>query len=477
MSAFEPPFPAARTPALIRPASTPTPTTLTLCLAYFAYCSPKPHRRGRLLRADDARRLAARIGSPPGPLPLDPHLALHLVWLVAADFLRLDAAGGLRPSPGVAWRLAAAPDDPYAPFLDEAYRDSWAAAATRLRLDGVAPAVWLRMARRARERRPSELPAVPPALAQWDGADGDEWRLRIRPGGSPALLFDLLALGSFEPPDLLVVSPLTLAAPHARDFGSERVRRLLETATDGELTDERRALLRDWLGRAGAYRLRGSLLLAARPHQLADLYAARRLRPYLIEQIGPRCALFDRAGLPALRRRLAALGYPLDAGPPAGETAQPPAAAAPADIADLWLGLRLLAGLQRYVRLPGPPPHHSLNRLAAALPPDEIAILEARADRLLADLHAVVQGRDAFFPARGAPPAARVEWLRAAVADEQTVTLDYWPPGAAEPRRHVVEPLRLEARDRLTYLIAYSYRAEATLTFRLDRVRAVESGE
>jgi len=477
MVTLQPASQAYRPSNLFQPSPSSVATTLTLCLAYFAYCNPIPHRRGRILRAEDARRLAARVGACPipGPLPLDPHLAFHLVWLVAADFLRLDPAGWLRPSPLVAWRLAAAPDDPFAPFLDQSHHDQWDAAVACLGLDGVVTSAWLGMARRAQERRPPESPAAPFALARWDGAAGGDWRLRIRPDGSPALLYELLALGRFEPPDLLYVSPLTLAAPHARDLGYERVRWLLESATGGGLDPQKQARLRDWLRRAGAYRLRGSILLTAHPHQLAELYAARRLRPYLVEQIGPRCALFDRAGLPALRRRLAALGYPLDAGPLVKETAHLPAGTVPPDVADLWLGLRVLAGLQRYVRLPGPSPAAGLDRLATALSPDETAGLDARADQLLAELHAVVQGRDAFFPARQAPPADLVDRLRAAVAEEQTVTLDYWPTGAADPRPHVVEPLRLEERDQLIYLTAYSYRAEATLTFRLDRVRAVES--
>ena len=65
--------------------------------------------------------------------------------------------------------------------------------------------------------------------------------------------------------------------------------------------------------------------------------------------------------------------------------------------------------------------------------------------------------------------------LRAAIADEQPLTLDYTPPNCAEPRRHTVEPLRLEQRHQLTYLVAYSYRAEATLTLRLDRLHLLSS--
>lgn len=479
MDAILSPSRALRATNFIHPPAPPTPATLTLCLAYFAYCNPLPHRRGRLLRIDDARRLAARLGSQsvvPASPHLDPPVAFHLLWLLTADFLRFDPCGSLRPSPEVAFRLAAPLSDPFAPFLDEAWRDEWAAAATRLGLvDGEATA-FLRIARRARQRPVDESPLLPPP-ARWDAADDREWRFRLLPGGHPGLLFDLLALGRFEPPDLLRVSPLTLAAPHARDLGYDRLCWLIETASAAALDDPRRATLRDWLGRGRVCRLRGPLLRVARPGLLGDLYATRRLRPYLLEQISPRCALFDRAGLPALRRRLAALGYPLHAEPPIEETtAALPDRVAPPDRAAQWLGLRVLAGLQRYLPLPGPSPAAALDTLAAALPFDDMAVLDAHADRLLADLHAVIQGRDAFFPARRPPPAELVARLRAAIADEQTVTVDYCPPDAAEAKRHTVEPLRLEAHDSLIYLIAYSYRAESTLTFRLDRVRAVVSG-
>ncbi|MBP6015802.1 MAG: hypothetical protein KA586_03720 [Candidatus Promineofilum sp.] len=187
MVALQPASPVFPPSNLPQPPLLPVATTLTLCLAYFAYCNPVPHRRGRILRAEDARRLAARVGSSPIPcqLPLAPYLAFHLVWLVAADFLRLDPGGRLRPSPLVAWRLANSPYDPYVPFLDESHRDQWETAAKALGLDGVAASAWLGMARRAQERRLPESFAAPSALARWDGDAGDEWRLRIRPGGAP----------------------------------------------------------------------------------------------------------------------------------------------------------------------------------------------------------------------------------------------------------------------------------------------------
>lgn len=444
----------------------PTPATLTLCMAYFAYYNPKPPRRGGLLLSGDVRRLASWLGPgcPTSSLRRAPALALHLIWLVAAGWLVHDRSG-LRPSP-VAGNPSHRLRDS---FHDDTIWERWDAAAGRLGLQEVVPPAGRLLARQSLERRTSAPPAPLP-LAHWEECAGEEWRLALRPENDPDLLFELLALGDYEPPDRLRLDPLTLAAPPARPLGYERVRRLLETATGAPLGPERRARLREWLGRASACRLRGSLLITTRPELLAELYAVRRLRPYLVEQISPRCALFDRAGLSALRRRLAILGFPLDDSSGGADDDRSLAG----DMATAWLGLRILAGLQRYVRLPVAPPHAGLARLAATISPDDAAILECQAERLLADLHATIQGRDAFFPARHVPPPELTAHLRAAIADEQTIAIDYRPPGEAEPRRHVVEPLRLEQREELRYLIAYSHRAETTLTFRLDRLQLVE---
>lgn len=478
----------------------PSPTSLALCLAYVAYENPAPPPRGPLLRHHDARQLAAWLGASPLAQPPQhtPALALHLVWLVAAGLLIADRAG-LRLAPTAVYRLHQPPARLQAELRDAAAPPAWRDAAARLRLPTV-PDDFRPYAQQTLARCDNALPAAPPAV--WETAAGDTWRLCLRPDADPALLFDLLAAGHYAPDGRLTLSPLTLGAPPARALGFDRLRWLLETATDAPLTAAQTAQLRAWLQRRSAYRLSGPLLFTAQPHQLAALYAARRLRPYLRQQIAPRCALFDRAGLPALRRRLADLGYPLDAPPAAGDPARPahPPPSPDADAGALYLGLRLLTGVQRLVHCPGPLPHAALDRLAAALPAGDLAALDAQADHLLADLQSVIHGRDPFYPAAGAPAPELLARLRAAIADEQPLTLDYCPPTTADPsptapghdvrqhdapchdapchdapchdalRRHTVDPLRLEQRAGLTYLIAYSHRAQTTLTFRLDRL-------
>ena len=64
--------------------------------------------------------------------------------------------------------------------------------------------------------------------------------------------------------------------------------------------------------------------------------------------------------------------------------------------------------------------------------------------------------------------------LETAISREQTISISYWALGQPEPQIHQVEPLRLQRRNQLLYMYAYSYRAEAYLTFRLDRVQQME---
>lgn len=458
--------PVARPPALPDPPV--SLRSLALCLAFMHYCTPMPPKRGPgYLRPGDARRLAGWLGHSPTAvrtLSDDLPLAAHLALLIAAELLAPTAAG-LRPTPAAAGWLRR----PLAEQMDRlpaAGREpAWAAAAACLGLRRELPIDYRTYFMQSLERQADPTTIHPGPAAAWLSAAPDEWQLRLMPAASPAMMFDLLGLGNFDPPDRLRCGPLTLGARRNRDLGFQRLRHLLEAATDRPMAREQQTQLRAWLARGVAWRLLGPVLVTTRAGYLADLYATGSLRPWLLEQLGPRCALIDRAGLPTLRRWLAARGYPLDVRDETGS-------GAPLDARAVWLGLRLLTGLQRYASLPLPPPYETQALLEEALGDDETAELEARARQLLAAVDEAIQGRDSFLPAARPADSLLVDRLRRAIANEQTVTLTYEAPGSLEARPHTVEPLRLETRGNLTYLHGYSYRTESNLTFRLDRVTA-----
>jgi predicted DNA-binding transcriptional regulator YafY len=117
-----------------------------------------------------------------------------------------------------------------------------------------------------------------------------------------------------------------------------------------------------------------------------------------------------------------------------------------------------------------------LDSLSPAIPPAQQATLSSLADQIIQQLQGAINGRDAFFPADQLPSAGLVDHIQQAVEHSSRLTFSYLPLNATAPKEHTVEPLRLEQRGRLTYLYAYSYRAEANLIFRLDRVKEIVAG-
>lgn len=456
-----------------------TPRTLTLCLAYVHHYTPS-FLPGRYLAPADLRALATWIGYPQlklRSLRANPVLAGHMALLHAAGLLHIGGRSLYLGLEVMEW-LHATPADQIGRLLvaldDQAL---WPATVARLGLQltlTIDYAAYIKQTL-ARQQQVEAVTACENGLevATWQPPPEEEGWLLSLPAALPTwLLFDLLQLGQWQPGRPLHITPLAVAAAPARKYGYEHIRWLLETATQAPLPAARQMQLRAWLARADAYQVNGPLLSTAQPDQLAALLADRRLRPYILRQLAPRHALIDPALLPRLRRWLAKRGYPLNQPP---TLANEETAAADLDPSYQWLGLRLLAGLQKYLPLPFTAPTEQLFRLSQSLAPDTAERLERLAQKIMQDLDDVVGGRDAFFPARRSPSQQMVMQIEQAISREDTITLLYQAIGQEEPRRHHVEPLRLERRHSLIYLHAYSYRAEANLTFRLDRVVDVEA--
>jgi hypothetical protein len=441
--------------------------SLTLLLAFVAYCNPPRPQRDRFALCLTAARQAAHwLGLPQSPsrsaranLPLSAHLAL----LAAAGLLETDPAG-LRLSATVVDWLAGPAAQQLDHLLLAGRSAAWENAEIELGLVGAIPpaypAVFLRTL--AGHASPPANGTAPATF--WRTDSSDAWQLHLTPTIRPALLFDLLGLGQFEPPSVVRVSPLSFGAARVRDRSHEQLCRLFAAATGQELSKARRSTLREWRRRADAYRLRGPVLIASHPDLLAALYTSRRLRRYLLEQISPRCAIIDPTGRRPIARWLALRGYPLAL--PENEAAE----TGPPDPASLWLGLRVLLGLQRYAPSPFHPAYDQLNRLEATLDESTQAALESQAQHLLDNIDQAIAGRDAFQPSTTPPDPDTVARLRHAIAEDAPLIIHYQPLGDHAPQEHLVEPLRLEWRDHLAYLHAYSYRAEANRVFRLDRV-------
>ena len=444
--------------------------TFTHLLAYLHYYTPK-RLPGRWLAARHLRQLAARIGLPRPDLRalrrhplLAAHVALaHAAGLVAPDSDRFSL------QPGATDWLHAAEAEQIAGLLDAFAAPAWSAAVQHLKLDACLTLDYVTYLRQQLARRPEANAS--PAPARWLQAGAAAWRLALPRRPPPWLLFDLLQLGEWQPEDALVLTPLTIASAPRRGYGRPAILWLLEQATQEPLSPGRAQQIDAWLRQGRAYSLRTvTLLSAAQDTQLATLYANRRLRPHLLEQLSPRHAIVAPDAAPKLARWLARQALPLQ------DATAPPLGAASLPAGYIWLGLRLLVGLGELIPLPYPAPHGALATAAAVLMPEQLTVLEQRARCVLDALRAALHGRDAFFPAPNHAYLGWVELLERAIAHQQTLCMHYQALGAVQPGIRRILPLRLERRGALIYLHAYCYRAEANLVFRLDRISALEHG-
>jgi hypothetical protein len=285
-----------------------------------------------------------------------------------------------------------------------------------------------------------------------------------------------LQLGDWQPGQPLQLNPLTIAQAGPRGYSLTHITWLLAEATGHPLPSAQQNQLAAWYRQAHAYQLRPVTLLSARqPDQLACILQNGNLRPYIQEQISPRHAIVNPAIQPRLQkwaaRRLLLLNSPQM--PTTDDATPAPHDAGFMPTAYQWLGLRLLTALGQMMPLPYPPPHIELEALSAHLSAEQQSQLDALAAQIMTSLEEMVNGRDAFFPAVHSPDSQFIQQINHALQRQTTLTIHYLPLHTPEPKQHTLEPLRLEQRGQLTYLYAYSHRAETNLTFRLDRIVSI----
>lgn len=456
------------------------PFALALSLGYFQYYTPPAAAGKRLLPAAHRRRLSDWLGLSPRPaaVPLCRRraLALQLALLHAAGLLDLGAPV-LRPT-FAAGRWLRLPAVEQSGALAAAAGERLSAAAQAL---GLTDAVTIDVAAWAAQflsRLSEEIASGDPQPATLDTA-ADCWRLRLPADTPPALLFDLLQLGQWQPLQrdggLLALTPRSIARAAQRGYGPDPTAHLLETVLRHPLAPDRRRLLHDWAARGRAYRLRAVCLLeTAQAEQLSAVLAHRRFRPHVLRLLSPRHAVVRAEMAPMLDRWLSRQGYELSdelrvtSDEFRGDGSS--LVTHHSSLAHVWFALRVLLGLGELVPLPLPPPHDQLAAAAAGLAPEELGELEETAARFLAEWRAALRGRDAFLPAGHPADPALLDAVGEALTHGRDLTLYYQALGEVAPRLRRVRPLRLERRGDLYYLHADCDLAQAERTFRLDRV-------
>ncbi|MBX3057919.1 MAG: WYL domain-containing protein [Anaerolineae bacterium] len=438
----------------------------TLFLAYTQHYSCK-YLSGRCLPDVHLQTLAIWVGQPqPGLRSARQHrlLSAHLALLQAAQLLAHTETFWYVTPAAIPW-LHLSPADQYAVLLEPFATCHYLAAAEALNLLGALPPDYnaylqQQLARQSRQEMPLEG-----GTAVWQTITADQWQLCLPPSLPLPLCFHLLQLGDWQPSRSLQLNPLTIAQATERGYSLTHITHLLAEATGHPLPPAQQNQLVAWYRHAHAYQLRTVTLISARqPGQLARILQNGNLRPYIQEQISPRHAIISPAIQPRLHK-WAARRHTLLVG--AGLR---PAPTAFTPTVYQWLGLRLLTALGQLIPLPYSPPHAELDALSAQLSPEQQNQLDALVAQIITSLQEMVNGRDAFFPATDAPDPQFIQQINYALQQQTTLTIHYLPLHAPEPKQHTIEPLRLEQRGQLTYLYAYSHRAEANLTFRLDRI-------
>lgn len=212
------------------------------------------------------------------------------------------------------------------------------------------------------------------------------------------------------------------------------------------------------------------ILRTRRPEQLAQLVQDDDAPRWLVEILSPTAAVW-RGDAEVLQSCLHRAGFPvlLDL-PKEREVAAKDAAA-------LWLAGRLYQRLGRFLPLPAPLSNRALNALFAQLTPLQQAAVQAQQTALLEHLADLLDALPFTPPPSPTDPEQWRGRLETAIARRASLLLTYVSAGRNLTTRRRVEPHWIETRRGSLYLRAYCYNAGRVLTFRLDRILAIEEGE
>lgn len=441
----------------------------TLVLAYFQYYTCK-FLPGRCLPARHLRRLSTWLDQPDKSLfslRNHPTLAAHLALLAGTNLLAHNDAHWYVTPRLFQW-LEQPAADKFAALIKSLDSCQFETASVELGLSAVLTVDVKAYLHQQFERQSDSYQHEKPEAAAWKSVAPDEWQLVLPQALPCSLLFHLLQLGLWLPQQPLSITPYSISQAVRRGYSLKLIQYIMEEVTGQMLPTSQIQQMVAWLKRTNAYRLHPVHLLSAkRPEQLLQLIKNRNLRRHIQEQIGPRHAIVSPAIQMPLQKWAVRHNYYLD---------QFPDTTKPDDLNPSgyqWLGLKLLVSLGQVLPLPYPAPHTALEALSRHVTPEEQVQLSTLADEIVESIQDAISGRDAFFPARQSPTTCLLQQFKDAMQNQAQIRICYRAFNAPEPKWHTVEPLRLEQVGDLYYLTAYSYRAEANLTFRLDRIEGL----
>ncbi|GIK75198.1 MAG: hypothetical protein BroJett021_41860 [Chloroflexota bacterium] len=241
------------------------------------------------------------------------------------------------------------------------------------------------------------------------------------------------------------------------------------TALDLPLHSAEALCLRRWWEEAAAP-IRVTLMPVLRTHsaaQLSHLAQQAAIRPFLAEVLAPTAAIVT-GDIAALLARLRA----------AGLVVVPDAAVDPTPVDDsglLWLAGKLYQHLGRYLPLPAPIDTRLLDRLLTSQPTWQQALLQAQYEQIVEHLADLLDNLPFTPPPTPTDPATWKALIHTAIEQKQSLQITYFSAGRNLITQRRIEPYWLEEHRGILYVRAYCHSAARVLTFRLDRIQAIEA--
>ncbi len=250
----------------------------------------------------------------------------------------------------------------------------------------------------------------------------------------------------------------------------ERLLTVLEAAA-GPLPPLVVGTLYRWAAAVNRLRVRRITVLEAQEAELLQtLTTERRIRETLLETLSARAVRVDAAQLDALLRRLAHRElYPrVDVPSP---DAQPPSELSAEERSTIGAALALYATLADRLGADLRPPHTLARQWRRRLTDAERDAADRQVERLRNALRqATPPPTEDHLPV---PTGRHLTVLEQAIAAGATVELRYYTAGRDHVTHRRVDPLRLEWRGEVAYLIAYCHLRQAQRVFRVERIEAL----
>ncbi|MCA9931683.1 MAG: WYL domain-containing protein [Anaerolineales bacterium] len=447
----------------------------TLTLAYL-HMHRAPYLRGRCLSNTHLRRLSAWLGYPNPTLRSirkQPVLAANLAALHASSLLTFETGLWIGTPDLFEW-LRQPPVDQLE-MLKRPFVDPYPIKTTidDLNLHDILPLDYRTYIKQQLSHQQTNQPTTETyEQATWKTIKPEQWQLNLPLNLSTRLHFHLRQLGAWMPGKPLTCTPITINRAIRRGYSVLSITSFLEQVVGEPLSPTHEQILTGWIRRRDIVTLHPINLLSTRqPAQMAHILSNRRLRDRVRKQLSPRHAVVASDIQEPLRKWLAKQNIPLNTPEP---TAPPAKKQTLSTAAYAHLGMQILAGLSDFIPPTITLPTAALEEVSAQLDAATLAHLNTQAQTILDGLQSVIRGRDAFYPAQFTPPATWFDLIDQALNDDLTLQIDYQTLGDTSPRTRQIQPLHLEQRGELYYLYAYCTLAERNLTFRLDRIHALQ---